>query len=110
MDNMTEVRCDLCGEPLGYQSADVPVDPELWRHSRCPVRLAEHWGIGVDVVLELTDLLSAAIASCYPEIPGKRPITRASGTRQLSKLRGDIAAGHAMELLAANGFQVRRQQ
>jgi hypothetical protein len=90
----------------------------MWIHNRCPVRLAEHWGLSTDVVEELTDLISAAVASCYPEIPSSGAPAKGAGGffisglkgQAPSRLRGHIAAGHLMEVLAAQGFQIRRQR
>jgi hypothetical protein len=104
---MEAVHCNLCGAHLGFH-AGLSVDPGQWIHNRCPVRLAEHWGISTDEVAKLTDLISAAVASCYPEIPSLAAISGPED-RVLSKLRGDIAAGQLMEVLATQGFQIRRE-
>jgi hypothetical protein len=106
---MVAVHCDLCGAHLGFQASGTRVDPENWIHTRCPVRLAEHWGISTGEVEELTEVISAAVASCYPEIADRQPLSD-PGDRPLAKLRGDIAAGHAMEALAMQGFRITRQR
>lgn len=98
------VNCDLCGENLGYQGADVPILREEWQHKRCPQRLAEQWGISRDDVEALSQIAALGVALSFPDFPNNR----LDSDNEVRTMRSRIAGETVLEMLAGNGFQVRR--
>lgn len=98
VEGMQRVDCPLCGQNMGFQSADMPIDWEEWQHTRCPGRLAQQWDMTRDQVEKLTQdvesLIGVSLADLLPDDP------------KMSDLRTRLAAEHVLELLARRGYKL----
>lgn len=103
-DGLQEVFCRDCGASLGWQDADTEIDPQTWTHARCPVWTANKFGITRQQYDYLLAWLSQVIAGAYPEFP--HGIIGNPADAKIQKLRGEIAAGTVMEVLAIQGWTI----
>jgi hypothetical protein len=104
VEGLQEVKCRDCGESLGYQGEEVPIDYAVWPHNRCPERLRLSFGITRAEYDRIHKLVSDAIEVSYPEFP--RNVIGDPADKMLQELRGNIAAGYVMEVLAKFGYRV----
>ena len=93
-EGLQEVCCRDCGMSLGYQQA--PIQWELWRHNRCPVRLARDLGVDADLYGQLLAVITTTIVGCYPDFPLH---TTGERTDDFRHMRASIAAGAILEVL-----------
>jgi hypothetical protein len=105
MAEMLEVRCQDCGELLGHQGGEEIVW-ELWRHNRCPVRLARALGLNAELYEKAVGVATAAICGAYPDFPTGLSHAREQAAT-VRTLRARIAAEVVMESLGVVGFKLR---
>jgi hypothetical protein len=108
---MTEVFCDEdgCGVSLGFQSADVPIQREMWRHNGCPVRIARDLGLSREGFERAWGITTAAIAGAYPEFPHNK-LDDGDGDAGYRLFRARIAARCALESLSMVGFRISEER
>ena len=94
---MQEVCCQDCGVSLGYQQADTEIRWEMWRHNRCPVRLARNLGVDAELYGQLLGVLAVTIVGCYPDFPNN--VIDEAGKDDFRHMRGTIAAGAVLEVM-----------
>lgn len=103
---MMKVDCPLCGENLGYQQDNVPIDWKMWPHNRCKVRIRDMWHLTGDDIDDLTKIVEARIAACYPDFPEGHYGDPEKD--EFRAFRGRLAAGHLFDALLARGWQITR--
>ncbi len=103
-----EVTCDECGESLGYQAADAPVQRELWRHNKCPVRIARELGMTRDAYDTAFSVTAATINGAYPDFPNN--IIGDPKQNDVRLLRAGLAASAVLEALATVGFALTQPE
>lgn len=101
---MTQVRCRDCGAELGYQ-AGGEIQWELWRHNRCPVRLAANLGLNEQLYDKALGVAAVAVMGAYPDFPNS--VLDDKELTQLRVLRAKMAAEMVLEQLGIVGFKLR---
>jgi hypothetical protein len=107
MNNLQEIYCTDCGASLGYQEAGTAVYPEMWVHTRCPVRTARNLGLDPVTYGTLFNNVGSVIGGAYPDFPNNFTGDPSAAT-VVRTLRSSIAAGAVLEYLANHGYQIKR--
>lgn len=95
IDGLQEVFCLDCGDSLGFQTAEAPVQRELWPHTGCPATIARELGVSRPALDTALRCAAGAISGSYPDC---------EGTPEQQDLRASLAARLVLQRLAAFGF------
>lgn len=90
------VNCLDCGDNLGYQDAQQPINRRYWEHHYCAPRIARRWGISSSDAAAIHDVICRAIAGAYPDITGT---LGDPADKPKIQARARIAANHVMAAL-----------
>lgn len=101
-----EVVCPDCGVHLGHQAGGEEIQWELWKHARCPVRLARVLGLTREHYDHALGIATVAIAAAYPDFPNN--VLGDDETADLRTRRAHLAAEVVLESLGTLGFRMSK--
>jgi len=107
VSELQEISCIECGKSLGWQDSQAEFDPEMWQHTRCPVRIARLLGLSDQEYENVFAYASTAVMSAYPDFPNN--VIGDESNRKLKELRADIAAGLVLEGLGVLGYEIGKK-
>lgn len=103
INGLQAIDCKYCGENLGYQDVNAPIQWEHWQHN-CTAQIADEWEVPVEFVDGLHEVIKHAIAGAYPDITGT--LGDPKDVPQIM-LRARLAANRVLAQMAQKGYRLK---